>query len=109
MARRAIENARIATDRVLEEERNLKEGGLQAREIERREKVELAGNCDRPRPKEQGGSGAVPPRIRRKRKRSRGGTRVTPRETEMAERRKQIELIEASKEAQPEDPADDGG
>ena len=104
-AREAIEKAKIATERVLEEERIAKERDLQGREIARRQALELA---------EQQRSIAVAHQSKEESE-ARGAAdqararavadeeRVfTARETEMASRRKQIELIEASREAERE-------
>ncbi|MEO6271409.1 MAG: flotillin family protein [Lautropia sp.] len=104
-ARQSIESTRIATERALEEERIARERGIQALEIERRQHLEMAeqqraiavarqskaqseaqGDADRAR------AGAV----------SEEEKVFTVRETEMAERRKTIELIAASQEAERE-------
>jgi uncharacterized membrane protein YqiK len=105
MAREAIELAKIATERSLEEQRIAREREIQALEIERRKHLELA---------EQMRSIAVAQQSRAQSEaqaeadRARAGAvseeeRVfTVRETEMAERRKAIELITASQEAERE-------
>ncbi len=103
--REAIEMARIVTDRVLEEGRIGKERELQAREIERRKALELA---------EQQRSIAVAQQSKAESE-ARGAADLarakavteeervfTARETEIATRRKQVELIEATKEAERE-------
>ncbi len=104
-AREAIEKARIATDRVLEEERISKEGGLQAREIERRQNVELAEQqrsiAVSKQSKAESEARAAADQARAKAVTEEERV-FTARETEMAERRKQIDLIEASKDAQRE-------
>ena len=104
-SREAIEMARIATDRVLEEERISKESGLQAREIERRKTVELAEQLrsiaisQQSKAESEARAAADQARALAVAQEERV---FTARETEMAERRKQIELIEASKDAQRE-------
>ena len=104
-AREAIEGARIDTERALEEKRIAREREIQGLEIERRKQLELAeqqraiaiaqqskaqseaqGEADRAR------AAAVSEEERV----------FTVRETEMAERRKAIELIAASQEAERE-------
>jgi len=104
-AREAIEAARIDTERALEEKRIAREREIQGLEIERRKHLELAeqqraiaiaqqskaqseaqGEADRAR------AAAVSEEERV----------FTVRETEMAERRKAIELIAASQEAERE-------
>jgi uncharacterized membrane protein YqiK len=104
-AREAIEMAKIATERTLEEQRIAREREIQGLEIERRKHLELA---------EQMRSIAVAQQSRAQSEaqaeadRARAGAvseeeRVfTVRETEMAERRKAIELIAASQEAERE-------
>ena len=104
-ARETIELAKIATERTLEQERIARERGIQALEIERRQHLELA---------EQQRAIAIARQSKAQSEaqadadRARAGAvseeeRVfTVRETEMAERRKSIELIAASQEAERE-------
>lgn len=104
-ARQSIESTRIATERALEEERIARERGIQALEIERRQHLEMA---------EQRRAIAVAQQSKAQSEaqadadRARAGAVseeekvFTVRETEMAERRKTIELIAASQEAERE-------
>ncbi len=104
-ARQSIESTRIATERALEEERIARERGIQALEIERRQHLEMA---------EQQRAIAVAQQSKAQSEaqadadRARAGAVseeekvFTVRETEMAERRKTIELIAASQEAERE-------
>jgi uncharacterized membrane protein YqiK len=104
-AREAIELARIATDRVLEEERIAKEREIQAQEIERRKAVELA---EQQRAIAVAASSKAESEARAAADQARAlaiaqEERVfTARETEIAERAKRVQLIEASREAERE-------
>ena len=104
-AREAIESAKIATERALEEQRIARERGIQALEIERRQHLELAeqqraiavaqasnAHSEAPADADRARAGAVTEEERV----------FTVRETEVAERRKAIELILASQEAERE-------
>jgi uncharacterized membrane protein YqiK len=104
-AREAIEKAKIATERTLEEERIAKERDLQGREIERRQALELAEQqraiavAHQSKEESEARGAADQARARAVADEERV---FTARETEMASRRKQIELIEASREAERE-------
>ena len=104
-AREAIEKARIATERVLEEERIAKERELQGREIARRQALELAEQqraiAVAHQSKEESEARAAADQARARAVADEERV-FTARETEMASRRKQIELIEASREAERE-------
>jgi uncharacterized membrane protein YqiK len=103
--REAVEKARIATDRVLEEERIAKERELQAREVERRKALELAEQqraiavAQQSKAESEARAAADLARAKAVAEEERV---FTARETEMATRRKQVELIEATKEAERE-------
>jgi len=102
-AREAVDRARLASERAVEEERIAKERDVQAREIERRKTIELA---------EQGRAIAVAEQSRAQSEaqaaadqaRAKATTEeervFTARETEVAERRKKIELIAAAQDAE---------
>lgn len=102
-SREAIARARIVSERALEEERISKEREIQHLEIERRKALELA---------EQQRAIAVATQSRAQSEaeadadRARAGAVIeeervfTARETEMAERRKRIDLISAAQEAE---------
>lgn len=104
-AREQIERARIETDRMLEGERIAKERAIEAAEIERRQAIELA---------EQKRAIAVAGQSKALSEAQAGADRAralaaaeeekvfTARETEMAARRKAIELIAAAQEAERE-------
>ena len=104
-AREAIERARIVTERALEEERIRREREVQHAEIERRKAVELA---------EQDRAIAIATQSRAQSEAQAEADRAralavaeeervfTARDLEVAERRKQIELVEARKEAERE-------
>jgi uncharacterized membrane protein YqiK len=104
-AREAIEKARIATERALEEERIAKERDLQGREIARRQALELAEQqrsiAVAHQSKEESEARAAADQARARAVADEERV-FTARETEMASRRKQIELIEASREAERE-------
>ena len=103
--REAIEKARIATDRALEEERIAKERDLQAREIERRKALELAEQqrsieiAQQSKAESEARAAADLARAKAVAEEERV---FTARETEMATRRKQVELIDASRDAERE-------
>ncbi len=104
-AREAVEMARIASERALEEERIAREREIQALEIERRKHLEIA---------EQQRAIAVAQQSRAQSEAQAEADRArasavseeervfTVRETEVAERRKAIELIAAQQEAERE-------
>jgi uncharacterized membrane protein YqiK len=104
-ARQAIESAKIATERMLEEERIARERGIQSLEIERRKHLELA---EQQRAIAIAQQSKAQSEAQAEADRARAGAvseeeRVfTVRETEVAERRKSIELIAASQEAERE-------
>lgn len=104
-AREAIEMARILSERALEEERIVKERELQAAEIERRKALELAEQAraievaKHSRAESEARAAAEQARAKAVAEEERV---FTVRETEMAGRRKAIELIEAAKEAERE-------
>jgi uncharacterized membrane protein YqiK len=104
-ARETIEKARIATDRALEEERIAKERDLQAREIERRKALELAEQqraieiAKQSKAESEARAAADLARAKAVAEEERV---FTARETEMATRRKQVELIDASRDAERE-------
>ena len=104
-SRESIERAKIASERALEEERINKESQLQQMEIERRKTVELAeqqraiavaeqskAQSEAQAAADDARAGAVSAEERV----------FTARETEMAERRKRIDLIAAQQEAERE-------
>jgi len=102
-AREAVDRARIAAERAVEEERIAKERDVQAMEIERRKAIELAEQqraiAVAQQSKAQSEAQAAADQARAKA--TTEEERVfTARETEMAERRKKIELIGAAQEAE---------
>ncbi len=102
-AREAVERARIMSERALEEERIAKEREVQALEIERRKALELAEQQRAIAIAEQSRAQSVA-QAEADRARAQAVSEeekvFTVRETEMAERRKAIELIAASQEAE---------
>jgi uncharacterized membrane protein YqiK len=104
-AREAIEMARILSDRALEEERIAKEREVQAAEIERRKAIELAEQqraievARNSRAESEARAAADTARAKAAAEEERV---FTARETEIAARRKSIDLIEAAKEAERE-------
>ena len=104
-ARETIELAKITSERTLEEERIAREQGIQSLEIERRKQLELA---EQQRAIAIARQSKAQSEAQAEADRARAGAvteeeRVfTVRETEMAERRKSIELIAASQEAERE-------
>jgi len=104
-AREAIERAKIATDRALEEERIAKERGIQGMEIERRQALELA---EQQRAIAVAASSKVESEARAAADQARAlaiteEERVfTARETEIAERARRVQLIDAAREAERE-------
>ncbi len=105
VAREAIERARIAAERAIEEERIAKEREVEQMEIERRKAVELAEQmraiavAEQSRAQSQAQAAADKARALAVAEEERV---FTMRETEMAERRKRIELIAAQQEAERE-------
>jgi uncharacterized membrane protein YqiK len=104
-ARQAIETTRIASEKALEEERIVREREVQTAEIERRKAIELAEQqraiAVAAQSKAQSEAQAAADQARAKAVAEEERV-FTARETEMAERRKLIELIEARKEAERE-------
>jgi uncharacterized membrane protein YqiK len=104
-ARESIEMARLLSERALEEERIAKEREIQAAEIERRKTLELA---EQQRAIEVAKASKAESEARATADAARAKAvaeeeRVfTAREAEIANRRKQIDLIEAAKEAERE-------
>ena len=102
-AREAVDRARLASERAVEEERIAKERDIQAREIERRKAIELAEQqraiAVAQQSKAQSEAQAAADQARAKA--TTEEERVfTARETEIAERRKTIELIAAAQDAE---------
>ncbi|MCA3179003.1 MAG: flotillin family protein [Burkholderiales bacterium] len=102
-AREAVERARIMSERALEEERIAKEREVQSLEIERRKALELAEQQRAIAVAEQSRAQSVA-QAEADRARAQAVAEeekvFTVRETEMAERRKAIELIAASQDAE---------
>jgi uncharacterized membrane protein YqiK len=102
-AREQVERARIETDRVLEGERIAKERQIEAAEIERRQALELAEQQRAIAVAEQSQAQSEA-QAAADRARALAATEeekvFTARETEMAARRKAIELIAAAQEAE---------
>ena len=102
-SREAIERAKLATDRALEEVRIAKERGLQEAEIARRQAVELAEQqrsiavAEQSRAQSEAQASADQARAKAVQEEERV---FTVRETEMAERRKAIDLIAARQDAE---------
>jgi len=102
-SREAIEMARILSERTVEEERIVKERELQSAEIERRKAVELAEQrraievAQSSRAESEARAAADTARAKAATEEERV---FTARETEIAARRKSIDLIEASKDAE---------
>ncbi|MFO1058831.1 MAG: flotillin domain-containing protein [Dongiaceae bacterium] len=104
-ARHEVEKDRISTERALDEQRILREQELQRLEVDRRKALELAEQqraiaiAEASRAQSEAQAGAELARA----KAVEAEERVfSARETEVAERRKQIELIVASQEAERE-------
>ena len=102
-AREAVDRARLASERSVEEDRIGKERGVQTKEIERRQAIELAEQqraiAVAQQSKAQSEAQAAADQARAKA--TTEEERVfTARETEVAERRKKIELIAASQDAE---------
>lgn len=105
MARQAIEQARLASERAIEEQRIAKEREVEELEIARRKSIELA---------EQERNVAIAEQSRAQSEAQAAADRAraiavaeeervfTARETEMAQRRKSVELIAAQQEAERE-------
>jgi uncharacterized membrane protein YqiK len=102
-AREAVDRARIASERAVEEERIVKEREVQQLEIGRRQAVELAEQqraiAVAEQSKAQSDAQAVADLARAKAVAEEERV-FTARETEMAERRKRIELIAAEQDAE---------
>ena len=102
-SREAIEMARIQSERAVEEGRIIKERDLQSAEIERRKAVELAEQ-QRAIEVAQSSRAESEARAAADSARAKAATEeervFTARETEIAARRKSIDLIEASKDAE---------
>jgi uncharacterized membrane protein YqiK len=104
-ARQAIETAKIMTERTLEEQRIVREREIQALEIDRRKHLELAEQqraiavAEQSKAQSEAQGAADKARAEAVSQEERV---FTVRETEMAERRKSIELIAASQEAERE-------
>ena len=102
-AREAVERARIASERAVEEERIAKERGVQEMEIARRQAIELAEQqraiavATQSKAQSEAQAAADVARALATTEEERV---FTARETEMAERRKKIELIAASQDAE---------
>jgi uncharacterized membrane protein YqiK len=102
-AREAVDRARLASERAVEEERIIKEREVQQLEIARRQAVELAEQqraiAVAEQSKAQSDAQAVAD-LARARAVAEEERVFTARETEMAERRKRIELIGAAQDAE---------
>ncbi|MFN0159691.1 MAG: flotillin family protein [Burkholderiales bacterium] len=102
-AREAVDRARLASERAVEEERIDKEREVQAREIDRRKSIELAEQqraiavAEQSRAQSEAQAAADQARAHAVAEEERV---FTVRETEMAERRKRIDLIAASQDAE---------
>ncbi len=102
-AREAVDRARITSERAVEEERILKESGVQQLEIGRRQAVELAeqqraiavAEQSKAQSEAQGAADLARAKAVAEEERV-----FTARETEVAERRKRIDLIGAQQEAE---------
>ncbi|HYR71811.1 MAG TPA: flotillin domain-containing protein [Candidatus Acidoferrum sp.] len=102
-AREAVDRARITSERAVEEERILKESGVQQLEIGRRQAVELAeqqraiavAGQSKAQSEAQGAADLARAKAVAEEERV-----FTARETEVAERRKRIDLIGAQQEAE---------
>jgi uncharacterized membrane protein YqiK len=104
-AREAVDRARIASERAVEEDRIARERDVQALEIERRKALELAEQqrsiavAEQSKAQSEAQAAADQARARAVAEEERV---FTVRETEMAERRKRIDLIGAQQEAERE-------
>jgi len=104
-AREAVERARIASERAVEEARIARESGVQQLEIESRKTIELAEQlraiavAEKSRAQSEAQAAADQARALAVTQEERV---FTARETEMAERRKAIDLIGAAQEAERE-------
>jgi uncharacterized membrane protein YqiK len=104
-AREAIDRARLASERAVEAERIAKEREVEQTEIARRQAIELAEQAraiavaEQSRAQSEAQAAADQARARAVAEEERV---FTARETEMAERKKRIELIAASQEAERE-------
>jgi uncharacterized membrane protein YqiK len=104
-ARESVERARIAADRAVQEERIATERTIQEQEIDRRKAIELAEQqraiavAEQSRAQSEAQAEADKARANAVAEEERV---FTARETEMAERRKRVDLIVASQEAERE-------
>jgi uncharacterized membrane protein YqiK len=104
-AREAVERARIAAERAIEEERIAKEREVQQSEIERRKAIDLAEQqraiavAEQSKAQSEAQAAADQARAQAVAEEERV---FTARETEMAERKKRIELIAAAQDAERE-------
>jgi uncharacterized membrane protein YqiK len=102
-ARESVERARLSSERLIEEERISKERDVQAAEISRRQAIEIAEQqraiaiADQSRQQSEAQAQADIARARAVQEEERV---FTVREVEMAERRKQIEMINAQQDAE---------
>jgi uncharacterized membrane protein YqiK len=104
-ARQEVEKARIATERALDEDRIAREREVERLEIERRQTIELAEQARAIAVAEQSRAQSEAQALadEARAKAVSAEERVfSARETEIAERRKQIELIQAAQEAERE-------
>ncbi len=102
-AREVVDRARLASERAVDEDRIAKERDIQAREIERRQANELAEQqraiavAEQSKAQSEAQAAADQARARATTEEERV---FTARETEMAERRKKIDLIAATQDAE---------
>ncbi len=102
-ARETVERARLSSERLIEEERISKERDVQAAEISRRQAIEIAEQqraiaiADQSRQQSEAQAQADIARAKAVQEEERV---FTVREVEMAERRKQIEMINAQQDAE---------
>jgi uncharacterized membrane protein YqiK len=102
-ARETVERARLSSERLIEEERISKERDVQAAEISRRQTIEIAEQqraiaiADQSRQQSEAQAQADIARAKAVQEEERV---FTVREVEMAERRKQIEMINAQQDAE---------
>jgi uncharacterized membrane protein YqiK len=105
VARQEVERTRIAIERALDEERIARERGVETLEIERRKAIELAEQAraiaiaEQSRAQSEAQAAADEARTRAVAAEERV---FSARETEIAGRRKQVELIQAAQEAERE-------
>ncbi len=102
-AREGVERSRLVSERAVEEERIAKERGIQEREIARRQTIEIAEQqraiavAEQSRAQSDAQAAADQARARATVEEERV---FTARETEIAERRKKVELITAAQDAE---------